>query len=97
MDTRFIENWDPGMVIGLVAVVLGVAFLIVTVSVIPIQIRKFKQAKLSAELTQNMLDQGMSIDEIERVLDATRKQEHPWYAPQSAIKVIKASKETQTT
>ena len=95
MDPQFIANWEPGMVIGLVAVVLGVTFLIVAVSVISIQVRKHGQAKLNTELTQNMLDQGMSIDEIERILVATHKHEAPWYAPQHTISAIKGSKEKQ--
>src|SRR5215207_9447500 len=73
-----VAGWNPGAVIALVAVV-GFFALMIVLSVTD-GWKKVSLAKLEAHEKREYLQRGLSIDEIERLLRASRgpaKQEQP--------------------
>ena len=66
-----LDRLNGGEIIAIIAVVMGP--LIAIVAVIMGHWRKVKIAEIEAALKQQMIDKGMSADEIERVLIATQE------------------------
>lgn len=64
------QGWKPGEFVGLVAVIGGILFVMITV--LASHWRGIRQAEIDATLKQQMLDKGMSAADIEQVLRATR-------------------------
>ena len=69
---EFLTNWAPGEVIGLAAVVFGVVGGCLTVIVWGIAIfwSWARREEIRANLKRDMLQRGLSADDIERVLRA---------------------------
>jgi len=67
MDKFFLLE-DAGHIIGTIAVCICVAIVIIAV-----QWRKMRQAEIDAALKQEMIQRGMSANEIATVLEARSK------------------------
>jgi hypothetical protein len=68
---EFLSKFDSGELIGLVSIVGGLLFsLLIIAGSFWRQVRK---AEIAANLKQDMLDRGMSADEIRTVLEAGSK------------------------
>ena len=69
--TDLLSRFDSGQLLGLVSIVGGMLFslLIVTGS----YWRKVREAEIAAALKRDMLDRGMSAEEIKTVLEAGPK------------------------
>ncbi len=68
---ELLSRFHPGEIIGLVAVVGGL--LVVITSVLGGIWREVRKTEIAAALKQDMLNRGMSADEIEAVLEAGTK------------------------
>lgn len=68
---EFLSRWDAGEMIGLVAVVSGA--LIAITAILSGQWRRVRQTEIEASLKHDMLTRGLSAEDIERVLGASRK------------------------
>jgi cell division protein FtsL len=68
----FLSRIDSEELVALAAVVLAIlaGIIIAVTSIISTQIRRYRERQLSADLAQDMLDRGMSADEIAQVLRA---------------------------
>ena len=64
---EFLSTWPPGMVIGLVSVVGGCLTAIVWG--IAIFWSWTRRAEIAANLKRDLLQRGLSVEEVERVLD----------------------------
>jgi hypothetical protein len=67
---EFFDKFNAGELIGLAAVLIGPVVAIV--AVVSTQWRKVRIAELEAALKQQMLDKGMSADQIEQVMNASQ-------------------------
>ena len=71
-----LSRLDEGLVVGIFAAIAMVALLItVIVSVIAVQWRKLRQAELELSFKHEMLERGLTVSQIERLLDAGRRTE----------------------
>ena len=68
----FLSRIPSGDIVAVAAIVLGISagIIIAVTSIISTQIRRYRERRLSADLAQDMLDRGMSADEIAQVLRA---------------------------
>jgi hypothetical protein len=64
MDTLALQH--PGVLVA-IAAVIG-ATLIVLAAIVTVHLRSVRRTELEAALKQDMLNRGMSVDEIERVI-----------------------------
>ena len=71
MLSDLIAKFDGGQLIGLVAVVIGP--LVAIVAIMCHQWRKVRIAEMEGALKQQMLDKGMSAEDIERVLSSSQE------------------------
>jgi len=69
--TEMLMHWSPRDVIGLVATTLGL--LIPITAIVAAQWRGYLVKKMELALKQDMVQRGMSAEEIERVLKASQK------------------------
>jgi SOS response regulatory protein OraA/RecX len=69
--SEFLARFSAGELIGLVAVVMGP--LVAIVAVLATQWRKVRIAEMEATLKQQMLDKGMTPDQIEQVMNASNE------------------------
>jgi hypothetical protein len=67
---EFLRSPEAADTLGLIGVFICVAITVVGCTV-AVQWRKARQAALDADLKHDMLQQGMSADEIVRVLEAS--------------------------
>jgi hypothetical protein len=67
----FLAKFNAGEIIGLAAVLIGP--LVAIVAVISTQWRKVRIAEMEAALKQQMLDKGMTADQIEQVMCASHQ------------------------
>jgi hypothetical protein len=68
----FLSQTNSENLVALAAIVLGISAgtIIAVTAIISTQIRQYRERRLSAELAQDMLDRGMSAEEIAQVLRA---------------------------
>jgi hypothetical protein len=66
-----LSKFDSGDLIGLVSIVGGMLFSLAIV--LGSFWRKVRQSEIAADLKRDMLDRGMSADEIKTVLEAGSK------------------------
>jgi hypothetical protein len=66
--TEVLSNFNPGQVIGLVAVAGGL--LCGIVSIVMVFWHEIRKAEVEAALKQDMLNRGMTADEIRTVIEA---------------------------
>lgn len=67
---EFLNQFKPGEIIGLVAVLIGP--LVAIVAIVMTQWRRVRIAEMDGALKQQMLDKGMTAAEIEQVLNASQ-------------------------
>ena len=81
--------WNPGLVLALIAVVSAFAtgILISTVSVGLVQWRKVRTLKDMREFVQQLIDQGYTVEEVER-LSSTFFENRPGHGVN--VKALKA-------
>ncbi len=79
-DLQIALGGDPDLVFVTLLAIGGMitAIAIVTVSVIAVQWRKLRQAEDENGLKQEMIDRGMTADEIVQVIRASR--DRSWHA-----------------
>ena len=73
--SEFLDKFNGGQLIGLVAVLVGP--LIALVAIAASQWRRVRIAELEAALKQQMLDKGMSAAEIEQVMRSGQELQSP--------------------
>jgi hypothetical protein len=84
---EFLSNLAPGMIVP----VLGIAFTAITIIIcgmthrIAITWQNHKTREVSSSLIESMIDQGMSAEDIERVLNAAglENSENPCRKPRN--------------
>jgi hypothetical protein len=69
--TEFLSRFDGGELIAILSIVCGALFLIV--ALVADFWHKIRKAEVAAKLKQDMLDRGMSAEEIKIVLEAGTK------------------------
>jgi hypothetical protein len=67
---EFFDKFNAGELIGLAAVLIGPVVAIV--AIVATQWRKVRIAEMEAALKQQMLDKGMTADQIEQVMNASQ-------------------------
>lgn len=69
MDSNLISTWPPGLVFALISLVsvCATGLLISTLSVGLVQWRKVRTTRELRDFVQQLIDQGYTIDEIERL------------------------------
>jgi hypothetical protein len=68
---EFLSKFDSGELLGLVSIVGGMSFTLLIVAGKYWQ--NVRQSEIAANLKRDMLDRGMSAEEIKTVLDAGSK------------------------
>lgn len=71
---ELLSKFDSGELIGLVAIVWG--FLCVLLVLVADYWQRIRKTEIAARLKQDMLDRGMSAEEIRIVLEAGTKKFH---------------------
>jgi hypothetical protein len=71
--SSFMEGFDSTQRFSIAIVGIGCVtmILVVLVSMLPIYWHKIKSDQIEADLKRDMLDRGMSADEIQKVIEAT--------------------------
>jgi hypothetical protein len=79
---ELIAKMQPGEFIGLVAIVSGVlaGIIIPSVLIVTLYLRNSRRDSMEYDLKREMLDRGMSADDIERVIrvGVTEMEQSPW-------------------
>lgn len=72
MDSNLLSTWEPGLLFALMAVVslCATGILISTLSVGLVQWRKVRTQRELRDFVQQLIDQGYTIEEIERLTAA---------------------------
>jgi hypothetical protein len=62
---------DERMALCVVTIVFGVMALVLTIGIVSHTIRRIHQSRVETALKRELLDRGLSVDEIARVVEAT--------------------------
>jgi hypothetical protein len=76
----FFANWSPDAIMGLVAIVGGLLTIVGCVGLMSWCL--VRRAQIAADLKRDLVQRGLSVEQIERLIDGPREDEKPYYEKQ---------------
>jgi hypothetical protein len=76
----FLANWSPEEIMGFVAIVGGLLAIVSCVGLISWCV--IRNAQIAADLKRDLVQRGLPVDQIERLILGPREDEKPYYEKQ---------------
>ena len=77
---EFFANWNPDAILGLVSIVGGLLAVVLCVGLISWCV--VRRAQIAADLKRDLVQRGLSVEQIERLIQGPPESEKPYYEKQ---------------
>ena len=77
---EFFANWNPEWILGLVSIVGGLLAVVICVGLVSWCI--VRRAQIAADLKRDLVQRGLPIEQIERLIQGPPESEKPYYEKQ---------------